>query len=500
MTRRPFVGTVFTSVLNGNREVRMNTLQHSTRIAAVITLLPMLLLSPLGGNVQVVAAQGGIGIQSVTASSYGAFNGIKYLKHEGRFAGTTAGDYSVPFEIVAPADPTQGNGILVLEPWHLMGGTIAREAYLTPEFLFDRGFSHAAVNWHPDDVNPFEAYSIEDAVEILHNFALALRQDPEAQALVGDVQQLYAVSVSKACEPLHGLLHSPGASLLDFTLLIVPTWAPDTHEQPPDSNPVMVFLTEAELVRAEILSVHTGVLRGSSPTYRSYEVAGAPHIPDVPWTRNIGIQMFDISSEGTTPLDWTPVLRALFLAGHRWATEGAEPPPSMALAQGAAGQTDSVYEARYGLRLETGIARDEKGNALGGIRLPDLQIGRGQFIAVDPASFLGMGVYGAFEDLQCEPLSDGSPQFADHGAYVSQFTQQAERLVAERLLLPEDAERMIAKAAGSDVGKPEACAPAALPVTGIERRRGEYTQLLALAGLILVSALLGLRHWASASR
>ena len=72
------------------------------------------------------------------------------------------------------------------------------------------------------------------------------------------------------------------------------------------------------------------------------------------------------SSEGTTPLDWTPVARALFLAGHRWATEGIEPPPSAYLTEAPEGQIDPVYQAEYGLELETGIARDENGNALGG--------------------------------------------------------------------------------------------------------------------------------------
>lgn len=477
----------------------MDTLQYLARMVTVMSLIAVLLLVPLGGNVQVVAAQEGIGIESVTASSYGTFNGIEYLKHEGRFVGTTAGDYSVPFEIVAPADPALGNGAVLMEPLHAFGGSPGGIGYLTPEFLFTRGFSLAAVGWHPDDVDPFEAYSIEDAVEILHNFAAALRQDPEAQALVGALRQLYGIGVSKTCEPLHTLVHSPGNSLLDLTLLMVPTWPGEVHEQPAGSHPVMVFLAESDLVRSEVLSIHTGALRGSSPTYRSYEVAGGPHIPDVPFVRSVAGPM-GLSSEGTTRLEWSPVARALFLAGHRWASEGVEPPPSTHLSQAPADQIDPLYQARYGLELETGIARDEVGNGLGGIRLPDLAIGRGQFIAFDPASFAEWGLYGEFEDLKCEPLADGSPRFADHGAYVSQFTQQAENLVTERLLLPEDAERMNAEAAQSDVGKLEACAPAALPVTGDRRHEGDYTRLLALAGLMVTGAVLGLRHWTRASR
>ena len=475
----------------------MNTSQTLIRIGVVAVALALALSMTL----QVGAAKGGIDLDSVVSSSYGTFGGVAYTKYEGRFVGTTAGDYSVPFEIVAPANPAQGNGIVILEPLHLMGGAIAREAYLTPEFLFTQGFSYAAIRWHPDEVNPFEGYSTADAVEILHNFAKALREDLATRDMVGNVSRLYGVGVSKTCEPLHALNHTPGKGLLDLTLLIVPEWPEETHEQPSDSNPVIVFLSESDLVRSKILSTHTDALRGSSPTYRSYEVAGAPHIPDVSWLRDVGVAMFGITSEGTTPLDWTPVARALFLAGHRWVTEGIEPPPSVSITKGATSQIDAVYQSRYGLELETEIARDAEGNAQGGIRLPDLEVGRGRFVAVDPASFLGMGVYGDFDDLKCAPLSGGGTRFEDHEAYVTQFTEQAQKLVADKFLLPEDAERMIGKVKRSDVGNPSACAPTTLPVTGGSKRSGSTVQLLALAGLIAVGAVIGLRQWArTASR
>ena len=468
----------------------MDTRRWLVRITVLATVLTAFVLSP-----GVAAAQGGIDVESVVSSSHGTFNGIDYVKYEGRFVGTTAGDYSVPFEIIAPADPAKGNEILIMEPFHVMGGAGGRKAYLTPEFLFDRGFSCAGIGWHPDTVNPFEGYSTEEAVEILHNFALALREDPVVRGMVGNVKKLYGVGLSMTCNPLHSLLHSPGQGLLDFTFLFVPIWPEETHVQPPDAKLVMVFLTEFDLIRGVRASLHTDALRGSSPTYRSYEIAGGPHVPDGAWTRAISMEMFGITSEGTTPLDWTPVARALFLAGHRWATEGIEPPPSISLTQGPEGLIDPVYLSRNGLELETGIARDADGNALAGIRLPDLEIGRGQFIALDPDSFLGLGLFGAFEDLKCEPLADGSARFADHASYVRRYTQQADKLVAEGYLLQEEADRMIAAAAASDVGDPSACAPPALPETGGAAGSGFLIPLLALAGLILLGAGLGLRRW-----
>jgi hypothetical protein len=233
--------------------------------------------------------------------------------------------------------------------------------------------------------------------------------------------------------------------VLDFSFLFVPTLYQETYSPHEDANNIMVFLAESDLVRAALLGAHTDTLCGSSLTYRAYEVAGGPHIPDVPWIRDL-----NWGSENTTPLDWTPVARALFLAGHRWTTEGMEPPPNACITR-APDQIDPVYLA------ETGIARDENGNALGGIRMPDLEVGRGQYIALDPLSFWGL--FGTWHDLKCEPLPGGSIRFRNHGAYVSQFTHHANKLVAQGYLLPVDADRLISDAARSDVGKPKSCLP-----------------------------------------
>ena len=113
----------------------MDTPRWLVRILVFGTMYAALVLAP-----QVAVAQGGVVAESVTSSPYGTFNGVDYIQYTGRFEGTATGEYSVPFEIVAPADPTQGNGALLMETLHIMGGTAGRDAYFTPEFLFGRGF------------------------------------------------------------------------------------------------------------------------------------------------------------------------------------------------------------------------------------------------------------------------------------------------------------------------------------------------------------------------
>jgi|GEM_PF-1066090 len=444
----------------------------------------------------VSAAEGGIVEGSVTSSHFGTFNGVRYTKYTGKFVGTTAGDYAVAFEIVAPSDPTKGNGILVLEPMHVMGGTAGRDAYFTPKFLFDRGFSYAGIWWHPANVNPMAGYSAAEANQILHNFALALRQDPAMQKMVGVLQKLYGIGVSKTCEPMLTMLASPAQSLLDFALLMVPQWPHAEFTPPTDAPRIIALNVEGDRVMSALRGTNSKALQQNTVIYHSYEIAGAPHMPDLPRTRELS-KMYGVTPEGTTPLDWTPVMRALFIAGHRWVTEGIEPPPSTHLWDAPFGQIDPIYKAVYGRELVTGVNRDAMGNALGGVRLPDVALGRGVYIAADPASFNKLALFGAFLDKQCEPLADGSPRFASHAAYVSAFTAQAQSLVDQRFLLAEDAQRLVNQAAASNVGNPAAClaasAPVLLPTTGTEDAGTFPVAFLALIGLILVSVRIGLR-------
>jgi len=458
---------------------------HRIRWMVVLAVVAAL-VAAFGLPSRGAAAEGGIVPGSVVATPLGTFNGVAYTEYKGQFAGTTAGDYAVGFEIVAPTNPAQGNGVAVVEAMHVMGGTAGRDAYFTPAFFYNQGFTYAGIWWHPADVNPMVAYDAEEANQILHNFALALRQDPATQEMVGNLTHVYGYGVSKTNEPFLKVAQSPAQSLYDFILLIVPSYFESEFTEPRGAGRMVVFNVEGDRVLSRRDGEFVEELRGSSDKYRSYEVAGGAHMPDLPWVR-IASAVYGTTSEGTSPLDWTPVVRALFIAGHLWTTEGVEPPPSTWIDDAPFGQTDALYESVYGMELETGINRDEMGNALGGIRLPDLDIGRGVYIPVDPASFLGMGLFGAFLDKQCESLEDGTMRFADHADYVAQFTAQANALVADRFLLRGDADQMIADAAASNTGDPAACTVgpiALLPTTGAELvSSGLVALLVLLAGV-----------------
>lgn len=245
-----------------------------------------------------------------------------------------------------------------------------------------------------------------------------------------------------------------------------------TEPTPASYGYVMELATEADMgfLRSPIPG-NEFVRFGDTASYRSYEIAGAQHfgwgtiavnglsgaailLPDLADSVNEiaalsgvppsyvlpVIDAFDCVETHplvfANPLDWDPVVRALFVTMGEWITDGTPPPTSRWL-------TPTEGEARYG---DASMKRDSVGNALGGIRLPDVEVGRGRFYAVSPDSPLAGGNInaGAYFDLH--------DRFRNHGAYVRAFAAQANALLAAHLLLADDHEALTASAAESRVG------------------------------------------------
>ena len=417
----------------------------------------------------------------VESSPYGEFSGIDYVRYTGRFVGTTAkGDFRVPFEIVAPAMPMQGNRTVIFEPPHFLFGTAGRDGVLGPELLFHRRFSHASVGFSNENFNLLDVLA-QDAmiagvpvlanvpvanspspfprdVEILKQFALALRDDPTAMEVLGPVRRTYAYGVSQSAEALYELAYGPGArGLFDLTVLHVPLWRPsfarpdvlaalpDDFEPLSDIGKVMLVVAEGDLLISESMELRAAA---SDPNYRIYEVAGAPHLADdspvAPGLR-------------TNPLDVAPTVRAAFIAGHRWVRHGFHPPRTRLLDSAAAGEIDPIYW------METGIARDANGNAAGGVRYPDVANGRAFHLAsaLDVEVIPGLaGLIGFWSDLACAPAPGSQslePRFTSRRQYLRSVRRQVWRLLIEGYILPFDARDILTTARESRVGDPDAC-------------------------------------------
>jgi hypothetical protein len=164
----------------------------------------------------------------------------------------------------------------------------------------------------------------------------------------------------------------------------------------------------------------------------------------------------------SNPLDTAPVLRALLDAldgrlfvqdfGPRFAGEGIidrEPPVE-----------DRAREYRVLVP-----AVDEDGNEFGGVRTPDILMPRATYTGWNyrpdgsseraPASIIGSYFPFARDAAERAAAGDERPSLAeryrDHDSYVDGVRHAAARLVAERLLLEEDAERYVERAARAEL-------------------------------------------------
>jgi Alpha/beta hydrolase domain len=407
-----------------------------------------------------------------TASEpFGRFGGVDYIRYTGRFVGITGlGAYRMAFEIVASSDPGRGNGTVLIEPPHFVAGTWGRDLVLGQAFLFGQGFSYATVGFGTVGLNILDPTATDLVLagepvgdlgpgpvtdfDILAQFVQALSSEPFAVAALGVIERKAGYGGSETSEVWQVVFHRPGGQgLLDFTLLDRDAWRyPDLdaidpaflQNLPAEFTPltgigkVIFVLSEADQLVSSAAQLRRSVVGPDADpgNYRLYEIAGAPHLAAPP---------------PLNPLNFDGVVRAMLLAGDQWVRAGTPPPPSALLAQAPPGAIDPVYG------FETGIARDAELNALGGIRFPDVEVGRALFIAT--LLLPGFpGLLGAWFDLQCVPLANGSPRFASHGDYVRRVVRQADALKRSGFLLQADAEALKQQAAQSEVGKPHTCA------------------------------------------
>lgn len=423
------------------------------------------------------SAAGRIDSGTLVQVPHGNFNGVQYTRYEAMFEGTTSNKraYRVPCQIVAPANPAQGSGTLLFD-WLVqstlttaVGQEQADARYIMKDdFLFGLGLSYATVRCDPtcigasspisDPTRPWSDNLLDtssefitsagDEFDIVVDYVKALRTDPVALQVLGNINRRAAFSYSAGGGRLRGLLRIPmGKGLFDFSVIggVGIGYSHPLGNGVGSSNAEKAPLAGAGLeidIQSETEVVFGGDrARHEEPNYRLYQIAGSAHI------RNIDVVEFGLlDPEKANPAEWTPFVRALFVAGNKWC-DGIAPPPSIWL----------------GAWNDPKIVRDANGNALvryvgtqpintTAYRLPEVAVGENQYIPYDPSyedgTFLGTfrAIGGGHVDL--------TGSFTDHDAYVEQITSHARDLQAQGYLLKADADAIIQKAIESDIGNP----------------------------------------------
>jgi hypothetical protein len=373
-------------------------------------------------------------------SSLGTFGGVKYVQYEGLFVGkTSTGNYSVPYQISAPANRRLANrGTVLVEPPHFALGTYLREGWLGRPFLFGRKFLHASVGYSTTTSGPFVYRILDPAAqgvfidggvvdgngrtddEIVVDFARALRSDPVALALMGPAARpYYLAGFSDSADPVKRIIGSGLAEgVFDLALPITT----GSEEDPQASIAAGKYSGKVITVNSESEWFDGRALedRGTNPDhYRFFIVPGTPHVPD-PLCPGF-------FANESTPASWQPALRAHFLQGHAWVRQGKAPPPSTHLAT-----TDGDAE----------IVRDSNGNALlvettgaSAPRLPFVELGEAKFIT---------GFLGTYEPQPPPTIEELG--FSRFSKYLGAFEEALEAQVQARYMLEEDADVLLSRA------------------------------------------------------
>lgn len=232
------------------------------------------------------------------------------------------------------------------------------------------------------------------------------------------------------------------------------------------------------------------------PTTRIYFISSGPHIIGAfpPTAKNLGDL---VGQAALNPLDYRPVIRALFQAMDRWVAEGAEPPgskfPKLAdgtLVDPAAARWPTIagvhfpppklsaYRLDFGPDWGKGItafeppkvgkafvglvpAVDADGNDRAGIRLPDIDValatqsgwnyrdpsvGAPSQLATEIGSYRPLPRTGAERESTGDSRRSIGERYASRDDYVGKATAAALRLVAGGFLLPQDLPDVIAHA------------------------------------------------------
>jgi Alpha/beta hydrolase domain len=190
---------------------------------------------------------------------------------------------------------------------------------------------------------------------------------------------------------------------------------------------------------------------------RVYDIAGASHVV----LRKANCQL------PPARLDWSPVSRATLLHLDDWVAKGTEPPKSrlMPLEEAKGDPTVLRAPAHLAKAIIEIPKRDEDGNAVGGVRLPDMQAPLGVNARQNPPlSFQCMlaGAYVAFPLSQADADAAHDThrpvlaRYKTRNDYVDRIRTAARDLERDGFLLPDDAAIIIQSAAESSLWRARA--------------------------------------------
>ena len=439
---------------------------------------------PFAGAMVDLASHGYVEEEFFVEGEATRYRAVGEFGSDGRWTAEPAG--SAPFKTRAlirrPIDAARFNGTVLVEWNNVSAGSEIAEAG-EGNVIFEEGFAWVGVSaqrvgvygfpqdpkglvaWDPDRYGSLHiegddlSYSVY--TEVAKAIASADRVRTPVDPLGGlEVRKVLAIGGSQsagrlvtymnAIQPVEHVFDGfipftwfgGGASIDDPAILILSEpggsrmVATQTRVRDDLGVPTLVVNSECEA------SPCYGSRQPDTDTFRYWEVAGSPHGPRLHMEKIVPKMVRDglgapgggeFDASALSPVPWAPVLDAGIAHVHTW-MNGGPPPPSQPPIE-----VDPADPSK--------VRRDADGNAIGGIRVPELAVPLARHTANMTEAGAG-GLMGQWTPFDDELIKLRYPTQDD---YVSAFEAAAKEAIAGGVLRPSDAEEAIGRARATPI-------------------------------------------------
>jgi hypothetical protein len=399
-------------------------------------------------------------VDVASVNNIGRFAGKPYRQAALQIHGTApAGPYNVPAVLAYPPRRSDANGFALVEPYNTVGfwfrDPLVPETPLShartvlgDEYLLGRGNVFIAVLWDErlmETTGEGFMTAGSDGYEVLRDASALVRSPgsmpyPEGFKRPPATRRVVAAGYSGSTNLLRDF-YLNGENSLEGTAFdgalfagcsgqcVSPATPAAFYHCPgvvSDGGKVLVVNTETDVEFAGFTE------RGRTADYRVQELAGIAHISP---------SIFDWPQRGKpdqNPVSGSPAFRAAHANLVRW-IRGGRAPESRYIA------LQDVPPGDLGGFPYAPALRDADGNAIGGIRLPHMPSrSHGQPAGAPLGSYAGLDLETAnpffFLAGTFDPFSRArlTKLYPTRGVYVDRVRRAANRLLAERHILPSD--------------------------------------------------------------
>jgi len=384
---------------------------------------------------------------------------------------STANPYLTAVVVRRPADPAKFNGIVLVEWLNVSTGyPLDVDWGMDREAILREGYAYVGVNTQKvgiEGVQKLKQYttmyaagSIPDdklAYDIMSQAGKAVREQtatllgplqPKAVIATGHSQSAGAlITYANAVQPIEGifdgfLIHGRSNSGLKLSSS---DGAPPSTAALRSDTKVPIFMIQSEMdvsimAPATSKQIDTNMLR-------HWEVAGTSHA-DQYLLDNIalvsGREVGWTPPTCSNPYNQTPFYMAEIAAVHHlkeWITHGTVPPLAPRMQRDAIGS----------------IKKDANGNAIGGLRLPELEAPVAKYSQANTTkgSLAFLDLFACVAGGSTTPFTAAklATLYPTHADYVSKYTAAADAAVAKGHIRPVDRDNAVARAQAAAIPK-----------------------------------------------